>query len=381
MVKKISPQAQSEMPLRTMSSANIRRVLKGQVSLFKYGVMVPRNDSEADRSPERRQWRAGRDLEWMRLTAIGAFDGTWTLKRLREEFPKYLDADIGSAFFIYDYKFSGEHRVRLVFDGSKQSLATYTNTYAPTVRSDSVRIFHCYCVELRYPIQQWDVPQAFLQSEADCTIFLRPPRGYAEFPGQLILLLKSLYGEKQAAYLWYTKLDAFLTSIGFESSVLDACFYKRREPSGDLSLVICHVDDFRAGASAAVLKTLHAQLFDEWKITTCSGLRFLGMDMEYNMEVGQLTMRMTTYISETIKRFESYDTTHGLPYRELVGCLMWIVLCVHGTSLMKVKDLAGIVMTSGKRTMCVHLQCYMTCVLMMGLCFVMVVPLRKSSRR
>jgi hypothetical protein len=30
----------------------------------------------------------------------------------------------------------------------------------------------------------------------------------------------------------------------------------------------------------------------------------------------------------------------GIPYRELVGSLLWIVLCVMGTELLRVKDLA-----------------------------------------
>ena len=70
-------------------------------------------------------------------------------------------------FYIYDYKYSGEHRVRLVFDGSRQSPNTYKITYAPTVRAESVRLFHLYAVEYGWNIQQYDVPHAFLRSDAD----------------------------------------------------------------------------------------------------------------------------------------------------------------------------------------------------------------------
>ncbi len=64
-------------------------------------------------------------------------------------------------FYVYDYKYLGEHRIRLVFDGSRQSATTYSITYAPTVRAESVRLFHLYAVEYSWPIQQYDVPQAF----------------------------------------------------------------------------------------------------------------------------------------------------------------------------------------------------------------------------
>ncbi len=62
---------------------------------------------------------------WLRLKDVGAFEYDWTKDRLTREHPQYAHADIGHLFYIYDYKFSGEHRVRLVFDGSRQSATTY----------------------------------------------------------------------------------------------------------------------------------------------------------------------------------------------------------------------------------------------------------------
>ena len=89
--------------------------------------------------------------------------------------------------------------MRLVFNGAKQSPSTYTDTYAPTVRAESVRLFHIYSVEYGFSINQFDVPQAFLRSDADCDIFVYPPRGNLEYPGQILKLSKMLYGTKQAA--------------------------------------------------------------------------------------------------------------------------------------------------------------------------------------
>ncbi len=49
---------------------------------------------------------------------------------------------------------------------------------------------------------------------------------------------------------------------------------------------------------------------------------------------------MTTYIDATLTGFTNFDLTLGCPYREIVGCLLWIVLCVVGPELVRVKDLA-----------------------------------------
>jgi hypothetical protein len=318
-----------------LSTKVIRRILAARESLFKYGVYLPRNDHDADASLERARWRSGRQLEWLRLQNVKAFEYDWTRDRMAREFPDYPLTDIGFLFFIYDYKFSGEHRVRLVFDGSRQSPSTYDNTYSPTVRAESIRLFHVYAVEMDWEIRQYDVPQAFLQSPIDHTIFVNPPRNHAEFPGQILKLRLALYGAKQSSALFFKLLNAFLLTLGFTSSTMDPCFYRRPD-----ALIILHVDDMRCAAPPDVLLLIHQALFDRFSITTGDGARFLGMDMHHDRSNGLLTMGMSTYIDATLERFKLFDLTLGCPYREIVGCLLWIVLCVVGPELVRVKDLA-----------------------------------------
>ncbi len=66
---------------------------------------------------------------------------------MQREFPNYKKSEIGHLFYVFDYKYSGEHRVRLVFDGSRQSPGTFTETYAPAARQESVRLFHIVLVK------------------------------------------------------------------------------------------------------------------------------------------------------------------------------------------------------------------------------------------
>jgi hypothetical protein len=62
--------------------------------------------------------------------------------------------------------------------------------------------------------------------------------------------------------------------------------------------------------------------------------------MCYRQDQGILKMSMTSYISNTMERFKNFNTECGYPYRELVGCLLWISLCVMGPELLRIKDLA-----------------------------------------
>jgi hypothetical protein len=318
-----------------LSPKQIRRVLAARETLFKFGTFVPRNDREADTSPEATRWKAGRDLEWLRLNDAGTFETDWTLDRMTSSYPSYLKRDIGHLFYVYDFKFSGEHRVRLVFDGSRQGASTYSETYAPTARQESVRLFHIVAVEESYGIGQYDVPQAFLKAFIDHDIFAYPPKGQSAFPGQLLKLRKALYGGKQSAYLWFNMMNDFILELGFTPSYLDKCLYRRAD-----ALLILYCDDLRIAATDEVLSDLHAAFFAKFGVTTAPGARFLGMDSYYDRKAGFLKLSMSSYITTTVARFKDFDLSQGFPFRELVGCLLWITLNVMGPELLRVKDLA-----------------------------------------
>ena len=59
---------------KILASKTLIRILKAQESLFKYGTFVPRNDREAELSPEAPRWRSGRTLEWLRLRQAKTFE-------------------------------------------------------------------------------------------------------------------------------------------------------------------------------------------------------------------------------------------------------------------------------------------------------------------
>jgi hypothetical protein len=186
-----------------------------------------------------------------------------------------------------------------------------------------------------FDIRQYDVPQAFLQSPIDHVIFVNPPRKFTEFPGQILKLRLALYGAKQSSALFCKLLHAFLLTLGFQPSTMDVCFYRRSD-----ALIIVHVDDMRCAALPDVLHIIHQALYERFQITTGDGSRFLGMDMTHDSKEDVLTMGMCTYIEATLERFTHFDVSLGCPYREIVGYLLWIVLCVVGPELLRVKDLA-----------------------------------------
>ncbi len=63
---------------KLLSDRILRRILKAQETIFKYGTLIPRNDAEANRSPEAKRWLSGKQLEWIRLQQASTFEHQWT---------------------------------------------------------------------------------------------------------------------------------------------------------------------------------------------------------------------------------------------------------------------------------------------------------------
>jgi hypothetical protein len=116
---------------------------------------------------------------------------------------------------------------------------------------------------------------------------------------------------------------------------MDPCLYKRSD-----AIIILFCDDLRVAGLPEIVLEIKAALVKEYQITTSDGTRFLGMDTHYDLENGYLKLHMETYIGSTYDRFKDFDISRGVPFREIVGCLLWICLCVMGPELLRVKDLA-----------------------------------------
>jgi len=76
-----------------------------------------------------------------------------------------------------------------------------------------------------------DVQNAFLQAEMkeEEMIYVTQPEGYidSDHPNWVCLLLKSLYGIKQAPRVWNKTLHKFLIKSNFKQSHADPCVYTR----------------------------------------------------------------------------------------------------------------------------------------------------------
>ena len=130
-----------------------------------------------------------------------------------------------------------------------------------------------------YEMGQIDIKAAYLNGEltSNEVIFKRQPPGYEESKGQVLRLLKSLYGLKQAGRRWYQKLVEIMMNLGFTRCEGDqAVFYRRSEDKGTLIIVLVHVDDCTiVGKSKKLIECFKTEIAKYVDITDLGDLHWI----------------------------------------------------------------------------------------------------------
>lgn len=145
-------------------------------------------------------------------------------------------ANLVSTKWVFDIKKNilGEierFKARLVARGFSQRIGVdYNETFAPTVRAESLRMFLAMVAKEDLEFHQYDVKNAFTESHLKEQIFLAPPEGYKVRKGYVLKALRSLYGLKQAGRDWNLLLRNFLLELGFKTkSSRSMCIYTQGE--------------------------------------------------------------------------------------------------------------------------------------------------------
>ena len=206
-----------------------------------------------------------------------------------------------------------KHKARLNAHGGMQIYGeTYWDTYAPVVNWISIRMMLTLSVIHQLYTTSIDFTLAFPQAEVETTIFMEVPLGCCVPEGDYVcLLLKNLYGLRQAAKTWFECLrDALIQSedeggLGFRQSKVDPCiFYKPGV------LLISWVDDCLIFAkSKADADKLIQDLQSQFTLTEEEDVSaYLGVQMEIDKDENTVTMSQPYLIERIIKLLDSSIT-------------------------------------------------------------------------
>ena len=261
---------------------------------------LPKNYEEAIEGDEGKKWKAAMDEE---IETLGKM-GTWRLEDLPAD-----RKPVGSRW-VYAKKRNefGEvikYKARLVAQGFSQKPGIdYSNdgTFAPVMRFETLRTLLAYSAVHNLKLRQFDVKSAYLHGQLNETIYMSQPPGYNDGSGRSCLLIRSLYGLKQAGNVWNQELNRVLEEIGFVQLKTDYCCYIRRR-GDDFTVLLVWVDDF-----ASMSTTDDQNDATERDLNTHFDVKSLGQpNLLLGMKISQgnhiITLSQTHYIDALLEKF------------------------------------------------------------------------------
>ncbi|CAB0020915.1 unnamed protein product [Nesidiocoris tenuis] len=246
------------------------------------------------------------------------------------------DAELIDTRWIFKTKPDGSRKARLVAKGYMGNPGF--NNCSPVVRYSTIRMMLSEAVNQGWEIRQLDVPSAFLHGELDSEVYIRVPEGVNAGHAVALKLRKALYGLRQAPRKWNEKLNAFFEECGLRRSDSDFCLYV-----GHQTWLGVWVDDLLV-IGLGCEKLINA-LQTRFNAKDLGILRsFLGCDFHRNGS--SLKFSQKSSITKLVEKFRVKDAKDvftpmdsnfqvnlddpiitGVPYRELIGSLMFIA-CV-----------------------------------------------------
>lgn len=242
------------------------------------------------------------------LTALIA-NGTWkTVVPPR-------DANIMTSKWVFKAKMHidgtlDKLKARLVARGFSQMFGVdYMDTFAPTVKFDTLRLFLVIVALEDLECHQVNVNNAFTESFLKEVIYMKPPPGVDLPPGKVLLIRRSLYGLKQAARDWHERCIKELRKLGFEQTLSDPCML--RHPTRNITLLI-YVDDICIAArSIDQVKWFKNEFQKVFKVKDLGEMKkILGIRVTRDRKNRTLRMNQTHYLTEVLDRLHMSADKH-----------------------------------------------------------------------
>ncbi|WKA10696.1 hypothetical protein VitviT2T_028256 [Vitis vinifera] len=196
--------------------------------------------------------------------------------------------------WIYTVKYKADgsierFKTRLVAKGYTQTYGIdYTETFAPIAKVNTVRVLLSLAANLDWPLQQFDVKNAFLHGELSEEVYMDLPPGCMVSEKQcqkVCKLKKSLYGLKQSSRAWFGRFTKSMRAFGYRQSNSDHTLFLKKQ-HGKITTLIVYVDDMVVtGNDPEERKALQNYLYKEFEMKDLGPLKyFLGIEVSRSSE-------------------------------------------------------------------------------------------------
>lgn len=250
------------------------------------------------------------------------------------------NGEIIDAKWIFKVKENGQKKARLVARGYQiKKNEEFGKNYAPVARMSTVRTLLAEAVQKDWSIRQLDVPTAFLNGKLESEIYLKPPEGIKVSLNKVLKLNRGLYGLRESPKVWNQRFNEYMERKGFTRSKHDFCLYFSKEIS---VILLIYVDDILITGVKDNIETIVQGLKEEFEVKDFGFPKtFLGMEIE-KLENG-IKIKQKRQINKMLEKFgmkeckgvttpivkgyqldQSEPVTTEVPYRQLIGALMFV---------------------------------------------------------
>jgi hypothetical protein len=148
-------------------------------------------------------------------------------------------------------------------------------------------------VPKKLKVQQMDIKGAYLNGILKENLHMKQPEGFKDNMDRVCLLIKTIYGLKQAGHEWNKQLDEKLRQHRYKCLKLDPCIYVRWE--GDcITIITVWVDNLMLFASS------DAMMESEWEVTDLGEPRKI-IGIEITIDDDSITISQQKYIESFLK--------------------------------------------------------------------------------
>jgi Reverse transcriptase (RNA-dependent DNA polymerase) len=206
--------------------------------------------------------------------------------------------------WVFTYKFDSDgyllkFKARLCVRGDLQ--VTEQDTYAATLAARTFRALLAIAAAFDLEIRQYDVINAFTNSELNEEIYCQAPEGF-DREGHCWLLLRALYGLKQSPLLWHTDFTAAVEEIGLQAIPSVNCLMANHQ----LTLLF-YVDDIVilcAKKNLYALEEFEKSLFKRFEMRSLGEIQwFLGIRVIRDRNARKIWLCQDSYISKIANKF------------------------------------------------------------------------------
>ena len=185
-----------------------------------------------------------------------------------------------------------------------------SDLYSPVLKALEARLLAAIAAEHGCPILKTDTRQAFLYGEmGEDKVYIRPPDWWPEpIPeGHVFLLLKSIYGTKQAARRWHLCISEWMEKNGYPAVNSEKTIFMKRD-GDDFIIHGLFVDDMMHVPTCDRLKAEFLEKYTKDFDITGGGLMetFLGMQVEQSKKA--IRLHLDNYIRELLDEYKAYAT-------------------------------------------------------------------------